>query len=357
GLVLSACSSGSPEPSGSAECSNRTAIAEWPIQRRLGQLLMGGAPSSLAEQSISAAVNSIADGKVGGVNFLGSNSTAYADGQLAQVVDAGGEVPPFLAVDEEGGRVQRLEGITGYLPSARSMAEDMSSTQVKKQGTAIGRTMRKLWLNMDLAPVVDVSSQPDDSVIGDRSFSDDPETVTKFAGAFADGLRAGGVIPVLKHFPGLGSAIDNSGAEPLKTQPLSKLERSDLIPYESLLSAEPVAVMLTNAAVPGLTKGRPATFSPFAYQLLRDEFGFQGVAMTNSLSAVAIARNISIAKAAEKAIAAGADIALWDSLDEASDVIKQLRKAVEAGRIAEGRVNDSVDRILALKQVDLCANR
>ena len=363
--VLSGCSQGggaTSDPNTSAgaatgECSNLQQIARWDLDRRVGQVLMGAIYADGGETAISAAVKQIAKGQVGGINLLGTSSYSYSNNELAQAVDAGGQVPPFLAVDEEGGRVQRLADEIGYLPSAREMAATMSPEQVEQQAKEIGRTMRKLSLNMDLAPVVDVSSQADYEVIGDRSFGDDPDTVTKYAGAFATGLREAQVIPVLKHFPGLGSGSGNTDFEAAETPPLEKLKKKDLKPYESLLLDSPVAVMTTNAVVPGLSNGEPASLAKGTYELLRDEYGFEGVVMTDSLSAAAILEGRDIEEAVTEAIIAGADIALWDQLAETKAIHKELRKAVESGDLSEEQLNASVARVLDLKGVDLCEGR
>lgn len=296
------------------------------------------------------AVQALKDGSVGGVNFLGSDASTFATDDLADLVDASGDLPPLLAVDEEGGRVQRLSSIVGTTPSAREMSATMTPKQVRSEGRKIGTAMRKLSLNMDLAPVVDVGTQ----AIGDRSFSDDPDVVTKYAGAFAVGLRDAEVIPTLKHFPGLGSATGNTDFGAATTPPLSELRKSDLKPYEALLDDEPVTVMFANAVVPGLTKGAPASLSREAYELLRDDLDFNGVAITDSLSAVAIANDNTVPEAVEKAIAAGADIALWDDLAQADAARKRLKSAVRKGRLSEERINEAVTRIVALKGADLC---
>lgn len=364
-LSLTACSSGGgaqtdPTVNGAANadgCSQEQQIAEWPMDRRLAQLLMGGVNTDGGESAVESAITAIAKGQVGGVNFLGSGSYAYSDNQLARAIDAGGGVPPFLAVDEEGGRVQRLQDQTGYIPSAREMGETMTTQQVQNQAKEIGRTMRKLSLNMDLAPVVDVSDQESYEVIGDRSFSSDPDKVTEYAGAFAEGLRQSGIVPVLKHFPGLGSGTGNTDFERAETPPLSELRKKDLVPYESLLLNDPVAVMTTNAAVPGLSAGKAASLSPQTYELLREDYGFTGVAMTDSLSAAAILSDMELEKAVAKALAAGADIALWDGVSEAPQIRRFLQKAVKKGRLSEEQVNTSVRRVLQLKGIDLCAGR
>lgn len=362
--ALAGCSQGGgagSDPNSSVaaagDCTNEQQLATWDLDRRLGQLLMGAIYADAGETAVRAAVNQIAKGNVGGVNVLGTSTYSYANNELAQAVDAGGQTPPFLAVDEEGGRVQRLTDEVGYLPSAREMANTMTPRQVKRQAKKIGRAMNRLSLNMDLAPVVDVSNQYDDAVIGDRSFGSNPATVTKYAGAFADGLRAQGIIPVLKHFPGLGSGSGNTDFESAKTPPIKKLEQRDLEPYETLLLDSPVAVMTTNAVVPGLSGGEPASLSPATYQLLRDRYGFDGVVMTDSLSAAAITQGRDIEEAVTEAIVAGADIALWDQLSEQKAVHRELRKAVKAGDLPEEQVNASVARVLALKDVDLCTGR
>ncbi len=364
-VALAGCSSGggaqsdpnSSQGAANADCSNLQQVARWDLDRRLAQLLMGAVYSDSGETAINAAVKAIAKGQVGGVNFLGESSYAYSNNELAQAVDAGGEVPPFLAVDEEGGRVQRLGDEVGYVPSAREMAATMSPDEVRQEARRIGKAMKKLSLNMDLAPVVDVSDQAEYEVIGDRSFSDNPQTVTKYAGAFAEGLQDQNIIPVLKHFPGLGSGSGNTDFESATTPPLRKLERKDLIPYETLLQQTPVAVMLTNAKVPGLTAGKPASLSPATYELLRNQYGFQGVVMTDSLSAAAVQDNTDTAGAVAKAIVAGADIALWDRLSDVKQIHKRLNRAVKSGDLAEERINESVNRVLELKGVDLCTGR
>ncbi len=365
-LGLAACSSGggaASDPnaaSGAATdegCSNLEQVQRWDLDRRLGQMLMGAVYADAGESAINAAVRSVAKGEVGGINILGESTYSYTNNELARAVDAGGQVPPFLAVDEEGGRVQRLTDEVGYIPSAREMAATMSPDQVKNKAKEIGRAMTKLSLTMDLAPVVDVTSQSDDEVIGDRSFGDDPQTVTKYAGAFAEGLREENIIPVLKHFPGLGTGSGNTDFEAATTAPIDKLKKTDLVPYETLLLDTPVAVMTTNASVPGLTGKKPASLSPATYQLLRDDYGFTGVVMTDSLSAAATTDGSDIETAVTDALVAGADIALWDQLSETKSIRKSLEKAVAKGDLTEERVNESVTRVLELKGVDLCEGR
>jgi beta-N-acetylhexosaminidase len=357
--VFSACATDSATSSGEASstptqtCSNADQISNWEINRRLAQLLMGAVNTNNGDVVVDQAVQALAKDRLGGVNFLGNNFDSDVGDKLAEVVDAGGEVPPLLAVDEEGGDVQRLSAVVGDVPSAREMTQAMTPEQVQAEAKRIGKAMRKLSLNMDFAPVVDVGTR----AIGDRTFSDNPEIVTEYAGSFAAGLREAGIIPTLKHFPGLGSATGNTDFQTATTPPLSELKKKDLFPYRHLLDEQPVAVMFANAEVPGLTNGKPASLSPAAYELLRDDLGFDGVAITDSLSAVAISAEDTVPEAAEKAIAAGADIALWDDVSQAVAVRKHLKKAVAKGRISEDRINQAVGRVIGLKGIDLCSGR
>ena len=345
-----------PSPTTPA-CLQEQEIAKLPLKQRVSQLLMGGVTTHYGQVALSDAIDGVARGRVGSVNFLGTYSGLYADGQLAMVNEASGEIPPFLAADQEGGRVQRLKDTIGDVPSAREMANTMTPAEVKKEARRIGQQMAALSLNMNLAPVVDVSNQASYEVIGDRSYGNSPEQVTRYAGAFAEGMRQAGIVPVLKHFPGLGTGTGNTDEESAQTAPLDQLRKSEFLPYETLLKESPVAVMTTNAVVPGLSKGEPASLASPTYKLLRSEFDFDGVIMTDSLSALAILNSRSLAAAVEQAIAAGADMAIWDQMQQAKELQQTLTQAVRQGRIPEAQVNDSVRRVLALKAVDLCANR
>lgn len=333
-------------------CDRIAAVAALPLDTRIRQLLFAGVytgePDPIASATAAAAAG------VGGINFLGNDAGVYASGELAGVTSAGGSVPPFLAVDQEGGRVQRLRTLIGDLPSARELGSTMAPEQVRALAGETGAAMARLGLNMDLAPVADVSDQPAGSVIGDRAFSNDPAEVASYAGAFADGLRDEGIIPVLKHFPGIGSASGNTDLEPATSPPLDQLLANDLLPYRTLLAPQPTAVMMGTAVVQGLTDGAPAALSPAAVDLLRTGFAFDGVVMTDSLSGAAVDTLHPLPRAAELALQAGVDMVLWDSTAEIESVVATLTEAVASGRLSEDRVNTSAARVLALKGIDAC---
>jgi beta-N-acetylhexosaminidase len=213
---------------------------------------------------------------------------------------------------------------------------------------------------VDFAPDVDVSSQPDDSVIGDRSFSDDPAVVTRYADAYIRAMREVGVGTVMKHFPGHGSGSGDSHTGAVHTPPLDQLQTVDLVPFRNLINSG-AAVMVGHLDVPGLTTpGVPASISPQAMSLLRDGTGygaapFQGVIFTDDLGGMAaITSRMSIEDAVEAALIAGADSALWITTDAVPQVLDRLELAVSSDRLPTARVDASVLRIARYKGALTC---
>jgi beta-N-acetylhexosaminidase len=333
-------------------CTQEAAIAELPIRRRLAQLLMVGVDARGPQEALAV----VRSEQVGGIFLPGSANGLLSDGALEQV-QAAAELPVAVAVDDEGGRVQRIDTLDGDMPSARSMAANLSTEQVYQLAVKRGGQLRARGVTVDFAPSVDVSSQPDGAVIGDRSFSSDPNTVARYAGAFAKGLRDAGVLPVFKHFPGHGRATGDSHRGAVRTPALAKLQEVDLLPYRQLLDGQPAAVMVGHLDVPGLTEpDTPASISPAALALLRDQFGFDGVVFTDDLAAMAaITDRVDLPEAVRQALAAGVDMALWITTDRLPEVLDHLEQAVAAGSLPESRVNSAVTHVLAAKTVDLCS--
>lgn len=319
-------------------------VAAMPPRARLAQRLMIGVDGSNA----AAAISVIAAEHVGGV-FIGGNATALLrGGALARVQAAGNGLPVAIAVDDEGGRVQRIDALDGSIPSARVMAASMSLDQVRALAARRGRELRARGVTIDIAPVADVSDQPSRSVIGDRSFSDDPQRVARYADAFAAGLRDAGVLPVFKHFPGHGHGTGDSHRGTVSTPPLATLLSDDLLPYRTLLSSGPSAVMVGHLDVPGLTGGQPATLSAPAYRLLRGEMGFDGLVMTDDLGAMrAISDRHDLPDAVLNALQAGADLALWTSTAHVDEVLTRLQAEQASGRLPGS--DEAVQRVLAAK--------
>ncbi len=229
-------------------------LASLSLRQKLAQLLNVGVTGA------DDALAMIQAEQIGGI-FVGSwtDRAMLAERQIPGVA-AQSPLPLMVTIDEEGGRVSRVGELLGPDPSARLTAQTMSVDETYQMALERGQELRELGITVDFAPDVDVSSQPDDSVIGDRSYSDDPAVVIDYAGAYARGLQDAGIMPVFKHFPGHGSASGDSHTGAVTTPPLDQLVQTDLAPYRELLSPD-VAVMIGHLDVPGLTDGLPASIS------------------------------------------------------------------------------------------------
>ncbi len=331
-------------------CTDPTAVpAALSTRDKLAQLLMVGVQNA---DDARAVVNGY---HVGGI-FIGSwTDLSIFNGPLADIAGSAGPLPLAVSVDEEGGRVSRLKSLIGSAPSPRSLAQTQTVQQVHDLAQSRGEAMKKLGITIDFAPVVDVTDAPDDTVIGNRSFSGDPNVVTAYAGAYAQGLRDAGLLPVLKHFPGHGHGSGDSHTGGVATPPLSDLQNVDLVPYRTLVTAAPVAVMVGHLQVPGLTGDEPASLSRAAVQLLRDGSGygappFNGPVFSDDLSSMAaISDRYGVAEAVLRTLQAGTDVALWVTTAEVPAVLDRLGKAVAAGELTMPAVNDSVVRVATMK--------
>ena len=314
---------------------------------------------------------------VGGVLFLGSAPAPADLGALVGQADAASPQRLGLLVmaDQEGGGIQRLSPVVESTPWPRDMAASMTPAQVSSLAARVGSEMRAAGVDVDLAPVLDVdsgagpgSTDPD----GRRSFSGTAATAGAYGQAFSGGLRSAGVIPVVKHFPGLGGASGNTDSGPASTQPIASLRATGLAPFRAAIAAGAPAVMVANASVPGLTPG-PASLSGAVIQgLLRSELGYRGLVMTDSLSAGAIrSAGFDVPGAAVAAVEAGADMVLFGSTLTSADVAglqppavlattdaiaRAATAAVDRGRLPMARLRQAAGRVLALRGGAVCGS-
>lgn len=334
------------QPPAKPACGDPTTI---PLRDKLAQLLMVGVRNGDDAKAVVATYH------VGGI-FIGSwTDLSMLGPNLVKDLSVSTALPLAVSVDEEGGRVARLSKLIGPAPSARVLARTQSPDQVYGIALDRGHKMRGLGITVDFAPDVDVTDAPDDTVIGDRSFSSDPAKVTEYAAAYARGLRDAGVLPVIKHFPGHGHGSGDSHAGGVSTPPLSQLQDDDLVPYRTLVTAAPIGVMVGHLQVPGLTGDEPASLNRAAVQLLRTGTGyrapaFDGPVFSDDLSSMlAIKGRYSVPQAVLRTLQAGTDVALWVTTDEVPAVLDRLEKAVAAGELTVAGVDASVRRIATFK--------
>jgi beta-N-acetylhexosaminidase len=290
------------------------------------------------------------DGGLGGLCLFGSNTAAGPDA-VAAYADRVREVAPqaVLAIDEEGGDVTRLHATTGspFLGAgALGAADDLGLT--RDTAHAIGAELAALGLDLTLGPVADVNSNPDNPVIGIRSFGADPERVAAHTAAWVEGLQSAGPAACAKHFPGHGDTRQDSHLElPEIDVPLDQLEERELVPFRAAVAAGVEAVMTSHIVVRALDPGPdalPATLSTAALSLLRKGLGFEGTVVSDALDMAGASAGRGIAQAAVLSLRAGADL-LCIGPDKdvrlVRDVQRAIVDAVRSGDLAAERLAEA----------------
>ncbi len=324
-------------------------IANLPDSFKIGQKIL---PAVYSEQ-IDQLIPILKKYHIGGVILMDS---ATKD-QIASLRDALGP-SAIIAVDQEGGTVQRYTA-EGIVPGASDIASSLSESEAYDTYLRDNTYLKGLGITTNFAPVVDVQSRTPSPLPG-RMYSDQPQIVTKYAAQSIRAAESAGITPVIKHFPGIGSATGNSDYGSATTDPLSILETRDLLPYKQLATQKP-DVMVSNAIVPDLTDGQPAIWSSAAIKLLRDTGYTDAVVYSDSLTAKAIPG--SLEDASTKAWSAGIDIVVIVQTREQTSSLDGYLQAITttatddlaSGSLQRDDFNQSISRILARKNVDPCS--
>jgi beta-N-acetylhexosaminidase len=295
-------------------------------------------------------------GQVGGVILFGRNiTTAVAlkalTKRLADEAIAGGQPPLLIAVDQEGGSIKRIPWAPPTLSPPQMGADGRPST-ARAQGAATGSALAALGINVDLAPVADVPSTTASFLYKQgRTFSFDPNVTASLADAFAAGLESEGVLPAMKHFPGLGLATQNTDASVVTIAASKATLAPGLKPYQGAIGQGLALVMLSNATYTAYDPDDAAGWSgAISVGLLRTALGFRGVSITDSLDGTAHARGVSTSSLALRAAAAGTDLILLTGTEAASEgVFAALYDAARTGAISRPLLIASYGRIHNLK--------
>ena len=327
------------------------ALAAMTTQEKVGQLLVAGIGGTEAGED---GLQAVQDYQVGGVILFGRNVESVQ--QLADLTNElktlnGDNTPLFLCVDQEGGRVDRMPPEVDDLSSAYDYIA--AGGDPLERGKVLAAQCAAFGFNLDFSTCLDIWSNPDNTVIGDRAYGSDPHTVTSAGLAVNQGLEQGGVIPVVKHFPGHGDTSTDSHVDlPVVDKTAEELQEFELIPFQEAIDEGTPCVMVAHILMTQIDPDLPASLSPKVVDgLLRQEMGFDGVVCTDDLTMGAISNTYGMGEAAVMAVEAGCDLLLVcheaDNLTAARDA---LLSAVDAGRISMERLDESVYRILSLKQ-------
>ena len=353
-----------------AAVSPEAIIKNMTLEQKVGQLMIGFFEGATLDARLTAQLKSIHPGGVILYSVSGNvqdpHQVSALTGSLQNEMRKNGDLPLFVSIDQEGGRVTRLtKGVTVF-PGNMALGATGSRYLAGETAAAMAHELRLLGINMNFAPVMDVNSNPANPVIGIRSFSSDPELAASLGTAMLEPYRREQVICVAKHFPGHGdTSVDSHLGLPIVWYEKSRLHEVELKPfYENRSSAD--MVMVAHVAFPALDEVKavsqkdgqpvflPATLShKIITELLRQELGYDGVVITDALEMKAITEHFGPEEAVVRALQAGTDILLMPS--DLHKAYEGVLEAVKTGAISEERIEQSVKRILRVKS--RCVNQ
>lgn len=332
-------------------------VASQPLVWLAGQVLTIGVRAS----DMSADAGLFSRLNIGGAVLMTAPADP-SDGSIIKFKRAGASraAPLLVSTDEEGGSVQRFQAL-GQLPAAQAAVAN-TPDEAHQNIYNHGLKLKTAGIDMVLGPLADVAPQQGASPLGDRIFSSDPSVVKSYDKAYVSGWQAAGVVPTLKHFPGLGSATANTDYQTATTPPLDQLKIRDLLPYQGM-AATGTAVMIGNQNVPGWFMG-PASLSPAANQYLRGALGYRNnLIITDSLSVPGVTSMTPESTAAAEAIEAGNDMAMLvepvDNPTPAETVVIAAEQAIEAGvssgKLPKRQLIEAVLRKLSAQHIAACS--
>lgn len=327
-------------------------IESMTLDEKIGQLFIVGFEGETVNDEI---VDLISNRKVGGLilfarNIVNSSQLIELNNSLRKIQS---DIPLFISVDEEGGLVSRVPNEFEALPSSGEIGNYNSEEISYKVGAIIAKELKALGFNMDFAPVLDINSNPNNTVIGERAFGDNADIVTRLGIKTMEGIRDGGIIPVVKHFPGHGDTdVDSHYGLPIVTKTLDELNSLEFIPFKEAINNGADVVMISSIILSSIDSENPSTMSEKVMtDILRGDLGFDGVIATDDMTMAAIMDNYNLTDAVVMSIKSGADLVLvCHGYDNILNSILAVKDAVNSGIISEERIDESVDRILKLKE-------
>ena len=329
-------------------------ISKMTLEEKVGQLLFVGFGGTVMDDTIASFFR---HKKPGGAAFFSRNikklpQTLQLIRDVQALAPAG--IPMFISVDQEGANVVRLRHQATVIPSNMAIGATGSEQLSLEAGKALGKDLRLMGFNMNLAPVLDVATNPKNPVIGIRAFSGNADLVARMGAAYVAGLQSEGVSAVAKHFPGHGDTDTDSHFEtPSLNHDRTRLDSVELRPFRAAVEKGIDALMTAHIVLPQVAEAPdlPATISKnLLTGIVRDEWGYDGLVITDGLEMHGIVSRYGSGEAAVRAINAGADMVLilW-TIQKKNEVHQALLKAVRDGRISQARLQESLKRILRVK--------
>ncbi|MBC5630100.1 beta-N-acetylhexosaminidase [Clostridium sp. NSJ-6] len=326
-------------------------VESMSLEEKIGQLFIVGFEGEEINDEI---VDLVKNQKVGGLiyfsrNIVDSNQIINLNNEIKAIEK---DIPLFISVDEEGGVVSRVPEEFVKLPSSGYIGQFNDENLSYNVGKIIAKELNSLGFNMDFAPVLDIDSNPNNTVIGERAFGNNSEIVSRLGIKTMEGIKDGKIIPVVKHFPGHGDTdVDSHYGLPIVKKTLEELENLEFIPFKNAIDNGADVVMISSIILESIDNEYPATMSKkVTTDILRDSLGFDGVIATDDMTMGAIVDNYNLADAVIMSINAGSDLVLvCHGYDDIINSIVAVKDAVNSKIISEEKIDESVYRILKLK--------
>ena len=322
------------------------------LDEKIGQLMIVFYTKDEMDNTLKSALNDV---QPGGFILFKDNITTYEKTlNFIKDIKSNVKIPMFMSIDQEGGNVQRLKSLKDlevsdipYMSYVGKLDDEQTTYNL---GKLIAEELRVFGINMDFAPVIDVYSNPNNTIIGKRAFGSTSKLVSKHGLKLAKGLEDNGVIAVYKHFPGHGNTeVDSHKDLPIVSKTKEELMNFDLIPFIDIINNNANVIMVGHLAVPNITNDNtPASLSKkLITDFLKEELNYSGLVVTDALNMKALTNYYTDEEICGKAVEAGVDILLMPS--SSRKCLKSVKDAIDKGIITEERINESVRKILKLK--------
>ena len=327
-------------------------ISKLTLREKIGQMLVIDYNSTTYTEELDKLLKEV---KPGGFILFKYIITSYSQStKYISKIKESGNIPMLMSIDQEGGRVQKIKNVSEVnvldIPDMYTLGKTKDKTLSYDVGKVVAEELSAFGVNTDFAPVIDVFSNLNNKVIGDRSFGNDYQSVIDMTIPFAKGLKENGVIPTYKHFPGHGDTDADSHYElPVVSKTKEELYQNELLPFKAAIENKAEMIMVAHIALPKITGSNiPASLSnEIINGILRSELGFEGVVITDAINMKALSDNYSLEDICKYSINAGVDIILMPL--KPIDTLNTIEKLVNDGIITEERINESVKRILLMK--------
>lgn len=329
-------------------------ISNMSLDEKIGQLVVSGFYGTSLDENI---LKLIKEDKISGVilfnrNVKDSNTLLSLNNSLKES-NKNNQLPLFISVDEEGGLITRMPKDIKRLPTNKYIGSLNNKDLSYKVGEILGEQLSYFGFNMNFAPVLDINSNPNNPVIGDRSFGNNKDTVAILGTSTMKGIQSKNIISVVKHFPGHGdTSVDSHVNLPVVNYDINRLKSFEFVPFKTAIQNGADAIMVGHILLPKIDSKYPSSMSyEIVTNILRKDLGFNGLVVSDDMTMGAITKNYSIEEASIKAINAGVDLLLvCQKYENTENVLKALKEAVLNGTISKERLDNALYNIISIKK-------